>query len=133
MHVFSGYQKFTEESIIKISSMYNRMNALHERYEKAQLECKKWDKIHKYGVLNTTEKLINTVAIKESCLKMYLEICQRKNTKPVHQNNVEMQLLAIKQAIGEYEIINKRVVEMKERDLRASIDPKVSSTAYNNI
>ncbi|XP_030747559.1 coiled-coil domain-containing protein 42 homolog isoform X2 [Sitophilus oryzae] len=110
----------------KIEKITNQIQVLHERYEKAKSNCRKWEQLHKHTKLEVTEMLLNTVAVKEICKKMYLEICHRKRIKPTYIDDTEKQLITIKQAIGEYEIINRRVTEMEEKDLRASIEAKDS-------
>lgn len=59
---------------------------------------------------------------------MYVEICLRKKMKLVHIDNVEKQLLVIKQAIGEYEMINKRVKDIQEKAAKESIEAKASNS-----
>lgn len=49
--------------------------------------------------------------------------------KLVHIDNVEKQLLVIKQAIGEYEMINKRVKDIQEKAVKESIEPKASNSS----
>ncbi|KAF7278694.1 hypothetical protein GWI33_008072 [Rhynchophorus ferrugineus] len=112
----------------KIETIKNKVQALQERYEKAIINCQNWEKLHKHIKTETTETLLDIVAIKESCRRIYLEICKRKKITPLYVDEIEKQLMVIKQAIGEYEIINSRVKEAHEKELRASIEATASNT-----
>lgn len=60
---------------------------------------------------------------------MYLEICARKKIAPVHVGCIEKQLLAVKKALGEYEIISTRVREMADKAVKQSVEAKASTSS----
>lgn len=58
---------------------------------------------------------------------MYTQICQRKKMKPVFLDDFAEQLLVIKQALGEYEIINERSKQIADNSFKDSVKPQVSN------
>ncbi|KAH1018247.1 hypothetical protein HUJ05_006056 [Dendroctonus ponderosae] len=98
----SNLRHLADNSLNQIAAFNNRLERLQERYEKARNESAKWERIHQRIQAHTVQTVIDTVSIKESALRMYLEICTRKKIKPVHVDCVEKQLLVVKKAIGEF-------------------------------
>ncbi|XP_066261427.1 coiled-coil domain-containing protein 42 like-2-like [Euwallacea similis] len=116
----------TDDYLTQIGIINNRINDLEARYEIAKQESKKWERLLKLIKNLATDNIVDTVEIQESCRRMYLAICLRKKEKPVHVHNVEKQLLTIKQAIGEYEIINDKIRKIKEKAFKDSVQVRVS-------
>jgi len=58
---------------------------------------------------------------------MYTQICHRKKMKPVFLDDFAEQLLVIKQALGEYEIINERSKQIADNSFKDSVKPQVSN------
>lgn len=58
---------------------------------------------------------------------MYTQICQRKKIKPIYMDDIAKQLLVIKQALGEYEIINERSKQIADNSFKDSIKPQISN------
>ncbi|KAH1011807.1 hypothetical protein HUJ04_001098 [Dendroctonus ponderosae] len=125
----SNLRHLADNSLNQIAAFNNRLERLQERYEKARNESAKWERIHQRIQAHTVQTVIDTVSIKKSALRMYLEICTRKKIKPVHVDCVEKQLLVVKKAIGEYEIINRRVREMADKAVKQSVEAKASSSS----
>ncbi|XP_060534187.1 coiled-coil domain-containing protein 42 homolog [Cylas formicarius] len=125
----SNLKQITDSYINNINTILNKITTLEERHEMAQFVTRKWGRLHHFVMGMTTDKMSELVAIKEICEKMYLEICDRKNVDAVHAGNVEQQLFVIKQAVGEYEMINKIAREKEEKELKNSMEPNVSMMA----
>ncbi|XP_066148874.1 coiled-coil domain-containing protein 42 like-2-like [Euwallacea fornicatus] len=116
----------TDDYLTQIAIINNRINHLEARYEIAKQESKKWERLLTSIKNMATDNIVDAVEIRESCRRMYVAICLRKKEKPAHIHNVEKQLLTIKQAIGEYEIINNKIEDIKQKAFKDSAQARVS-------
>ncbi|XP_076257122.1 coiled-coil domain-containing protein 42 homolog isoform X5 [Rhynchophorus ferrugineus] len=121
------YEKFLM-TVVDYEPSVQSVGDLLKRYEALIGARKELNDIQQRDLNKLEKAKTNLVAIKESCRRIYLEICKRKKITPLYVDEIEKQLMVIKQAIGEYEIINSRVKEAHEKELRASIEATASNT-----
>lgn len=68
-----------------------------------------------------------TVYIKETCGRIYEEMCARINLPPIHKNNLSKQLAFIKDMLYQYECVNKMIKDTEEEKDKLSEKAVASS------
>ncbi|XP_058801822.1 uncharacterized protein LOC131670328 [Phymastichus coffea] len=128
----SSLNHLIEKYSVKVATLNNRIDCSKQRYEHAQHESAKWEKVFQNIQSETTEILLDVVTIKDTCRRMYMEICRRKNLKTCYTNKVEKQLLIIKQTIGEFEIINRKIKDIEELRMKLIEEKNFVIMGLNN-
>ena len=112
---------------MELAGLHVRLADLHQRYESAKSSALKWENLLLNIRSEATEKITDLTAIKESCRRMYREICERKGIKPVYMDDYVKQFDVIKKTLYDYECINMMAKALEEEKLTLSERPCVSS------
>lgn len=91
---------------IKLTNLTNRFDISH-------IDNKKWELILTEILLESIEKITETIMVKETCWRICKELCGRNNIR-ADFNNCAKQCTLIKNMLYLYECVNQRRTLMEE-------------------
>ncbi|XP_018568996.1 coiled-coil domain-containing protein 42 homolog [Anoplophora glabripennis] len=118
--------KTVEGYLVQLSVLNTRVASLQQRHEDAKRESRKCEELYERIRAEATEQVIDAVSVKESCWRIYQEMCERKGVEPVFKGNHGKQLDVIKGTLRDYRRINDLARRMEAEGLYASQRPCVS-------
>lgn len=109
--------------------MRMRLTDLSNRHETSRIQSNNWELVLNEIILQTIEKLMETIMVKNTCWRIYKDISDRKKKQVIDKNYAELCDL-IKNVLYQYEYINKCNIKMEEEKMR--ISEKVCISTENN-
>lgn len=99
--------------------MRMKMINLSNRYDISVVNSKKWELILNEIILESINKLTETIVIKQTCWRICKELCERKNIE-ISIANCAKQCNFIKNMLYQYERVNEHKRYMEEENMRMS-------------
>lgn len=118
--------KKLEQYAVQITGLNTRVSLLQQRHEVAQRQCRQWEELYERMRARATEQLVDVTFVKESCGRIYREICERKGVAPLYKDNYEKQLEVIKETLRDYKCINELAKRAEQEKLYVSEKALVS-------
>ncbi|CAG9861391.1 unnamed protein product [Phyllotreta striolata] len=118
----------------EIEGMQNAMTELQERSTRAQNEASKSENFLQKVYLEAQKKVEEIEYTKQSCWRIYSDICASKNRRPVHKNNAGKQLEVIKKYLRKMRLINRMVEVLEgENELPVEENETISDNIVANV
>lgn len=106
---------------------------MHRRYDLARIKSGRWELLLNEIALKATDKLMDTIIVKDICWKIYRDICERKNLPITYEADYGKQFEFIKKMLYQYRCINEVVNKMEKDKLIMSEKACVSTSINSSI
>lgn len=100
---------------------------LNRRYDVSKANSEKWELILNEVTLEAMDKLMETIAVKDTCWKIYKDMCERKNLPAVHKDDYGKQFDFIKKMLYQFDILNQKIRDLEQEKLKMSEKACLSS------
>lgn len=107
--------------------MRTNLVELNRRYEVSRAKSEKWEIVLNEIGTEAMIKLMETISVKDTCWKIYKDICERKKLPLVHKNNYGKQFDFIKKMLYQFECVNEMNRYLEEEKLKISEKACLSS------
>lgn len=107
--------------------MRTKLTELNRRYEVSRAKSEKWEIVFNEIGSEAMNKLMETISVKDTCWKIYKDICERKKLPFVPKDDYEKQFDFIKKMLYQFECVNDMNRYLEDEKLKISEKACLSS------